>query len=299
MRNKKNNIRYKDNKIAYMFIAPFIIMFVFFKFYPMIYGFLVSFLNRNSVQRLNDTTFVGLSNYIKILSSKTFWISFANTMIFSLVYTAALMIFSMFLAILFNKEFKGRVIVRTFFYMPYVTNIIAVGIVWKYLLNPTKGPVNAIFRLLNMPVVPQWLNSPNLALVVTALIGVWVALAFNIITFLAALQEIPPYHIEVADLEGATFFQKVKEIIIPHLMPTFFLLLVITIINSFRNYSIIISLTNGGPGVATKVLALQIYDDAFTYMKFSLAAAEGVIFTAFIIFINGVVQRIRNRWINQ
>lgn len=294
MNTKINKKKYK--KTAWFFIAPFLIMFIIFKLYPMIYGITISFFNRNSITRLSDTTFIGLINYLKVIQSKTFWICFYQTMIFSLIYTVVLMSLSLLFAILFNKKFKGRTIIRTCFYIPYVTNMIAIGIVWKYLLNPTKGPINAIFRLINFPYTPQWLSSPTLALPSTALIGAWVALAFNIITFLAALQEIPQTLNEVADLEGASFPQKVKSFIVPLLMPTFFTLLTITIINSFRNYATIVGLTNGGPGISSKVIALQIYDDAFTYMKFSIASAEGVIFTGFIILLNNLIQKVKTKW---
>lgn len=287
-----------EEKIAYLFILPFVIMFCLFKLYPMVYGFVVSFLNRNSAKRLSDTTFVGLSNYIKALSNSTFWFSFGHTLIFSLLYTTVVMVFGVIFAIIFNKSFKGRTVVRTFFYMPYVTNMIAVGIVFKYLLNPTKGPVNGIFRLFGAT-GPAWLNSPAWALPTTALIGAWVALAFNMITTLAALQEIPQDLYEVASIEGATQFQKIKYITLPSLMPTLFMLLTITIINSFKNYSTIVALTNGGPGISTRVVSLQIYEDAFTYMKFSIAAAEGVLFTLFIIFSNKIVNIARSKWENK
>jgi ABC-type sugar transport systems, permease components len=270
-------------------------MFVIFKLYPMVYGFAVSFLNRNSSKRLTDTSFVGFDNYVKVLTNRTFWLTFGHTLIFSLIYTVSIMLFGFLFAVLFNREFPGRTVVRTFFYMPYVTNMIAVGIVFKYLLNPTKGPVNAVFRLFG-GVGPAWLNSPRLALPTTALIGAWVALAFHIITLLAALQDIPADLYEVADIEGATALQKIKYVTLPYLMPTLFMLLTITIINSFKNYTTIIGLTNGGPGTATKVVSLQIYDDAFTYMKFSIASAEGVLFTAFIVSVNKIVNKVRSVW---
>ena len=181
------------------------------------------------------------------------------------------------------------------FYMPYVTNIIAVGIVFKYLLNPTKGPVNAIFRLFGAE-GPKWLSSPVMALPTAAVIGAWLALAFNIITVLAALQEIPNELYEVAELEGATFFQRIRHIILPMLVPALFMLLTITVINSFKSYTTIVALTGGGPGTSTRTLSYQIYEDAFTYMKFSIASAEGVLMTLVIIVVNAILGRVRKVW---
>ncbi len=285
----------KNENVAYLFILPFVLMFAIFKLYPMIYGFCVSFLDRNSIKKLTSTNFVGLQNYIKVLKSPTFWQTLGHTFIFAFVYTLFVMFFGYLFGVLFNKKFKGRTAVRTMFYMPYVTNMIAVGIVFKYLLNPTKGPVNAIFRLFGAT-GPKWLTSPMMALPTAALIGGWVALAFNIITVLAAMQDIPNELYEVAEIEGATFFERLRYVITPMLMPTLFMLLTITLINSFKSYTTIVGLTNGGPGTSSRTLSFQIYEDAFTYMKFGIASAEGVIFTAIIILVNKIFTKARTSW---
>lgn len=284
-----------EERTAWLFVTPFLIMFAVFKLYPIFYGFVVSFWNRNSALRMADRSFAGFSNYLKVLQSGTFWSSFCNSLEFSVIYIVAIMFFGVLLAVMFNNKFRGRSFVRTCFYMPYVTNMIAVGIVFKYLLNPSKGPFNALWRAFGAS-GPQWLNDQHLALPISALIGVWVALAFNIITVLAALQDIPRDLYEVADLEGVTFWQRMRFVTLPCLVPSLFMLLTISIINSFRNYTTIVGLTNGGPGTSSMVLSLQIYNDAFLYQKFSIASAEGVLFTLFIVLVNHLVARWRARW---
>ena len=284
-----------NRKTPYLFIAPFLVMFAAFKLYPMVYGFAVSFLNRNSTKKLTSTAFAGLKNYTNVLASESFWQSLGRSFVFAFVYTVTVMVLGFIFAVLFNTPFKGRKAVRTMFYMPYVTNIIAVGIVFKYLLNPTKGPVNAIFRLFGAE-GPKWLSSPVMALPTAAVIGAWLALAFNIITVLAALQEIPNELYEVAELEGATFSQRIRHIILPMLVPALFMLLTITVINSFKSYTTIVALTGGGPGTSTRTLSYQIYEDAFTYMKFSIASAEGVLMTLVIIVVNAILGRVRKVW---
>ena len=284
-----------NRKTPYLFIAPFLVMFAAFKLYPMVYGFAVSFLDRNSTKKLTSTAFAGLKNYTNVLASESFWQSLGRSFVFAFVYTVTVMVLGFIFAVLFNTPFKGRKAVRTMFYMPYVTNIIAVGIVFKYLLNPTKGPVNAIFRLFGAE-GPKWLSSPVMALPTAAVIGAWLALAFNIITVLAALQEIPNELYEVAELEGATFSQRIRHIILPMLVPALFMLLTITVINSFKSYTTIVALTGGGPGTSTRTLSYQIYEDAFTYMKFSIASAEGVLMTIVIIVVNAILGRVRKVW---
>jgi len=284
-----------EERTAWLFITPFLVMFAIFKLYPILYGFLVSFWNRNAASRMMDRSFVGLANYLKVLQSASFWATFGRSLEFSLVYTVTIMVLGVMLAVLLNRRFPGRTFVRTCWYIPYVTNMIAIGIVFRYLLNPSKGPVNALWRVFGTS-GPQWLNDPHLALPVSAVIGAWVALAFTIITILAGLQDIPKEWYEVADLEGATFWQRLVYVTLPALVPTLFLMLTIAIINSFRSYTTIVGLTNGGPGTASMVLSLQIYNDAFLYQKFSIASAEGVLFTAFIVLINQMVVFGRGRW---
>ena len=293
----KNQSLAKDRteKASWLFIAPFVLMFIIFKLYPMIYGVVVSFWGRNSESKLTDTTFVWFENYQKVLTNSSFYQAFGHSIIFSIVYTVIIMAFGFLIAILLNKPFKGRTAIRTCFYIPYVTNMIAVGVVFKYLFNPTRGPVNAIFRLFDVA-GPKWFNSTTLALPLTAIVAAWAAMAFNIITCLAGLQDIPEDMYEVGEIEGITFWQKIKYIILPQMAPTLFMLLTITLINSFKNYATIVGLTGGGPAGATKVVSLLIYDDAFKYMKFSIASAEGVIFTIFIILVNRIVTKVRSVW---
>ena len=295
MKSRLSTESRKNAIMGYLMIAPFCIMFALFKLYPLVYGFVVSFLDRNSIKKATSNNFVGLQNFVRICQSSTFWQAFLHSFIFSLVYTVTIMVLGFVFAVLFNKKFKGRTLVRTFFYMPYVTNMIAVGVIFKYLLNPSRGPVNAIFRMFGWE-GPQWLSGQYSALPTTALIAAWAALAFNIITNLAALQDIPVDLFEVADIEVATFIQRMRYIIFPMLIPTLFMLLTITVINSFKNYGTIVALTNGGPGTSSRVLSYQIYDDAFKFAKYSIASAEGVIFTGAIVIISRLISFWRSSW---
>ena len=290
-RSRKNG----ETATGYLMIAPFLGMFAVFKLYPMIYGIAVGFWDRNSEMKLLDTTFVGFDNYATVLKSSSFWEAFGHSIVYSVIYIAFLMVFGFLIAVLLNRKFRGRTAVRTCFYIPYVTNMIAVGIVFKYLLNPSRGPVNAIFRFFGTD-GPGWLSSPAMALPTAAIIAGWTALAFHIITCLAALQDIPADMYEVADIEGAGFWQKMRYIVIPYLTPTLFMLLTITLINSFRNYTAIAGLTGGGPGTSSKVVSSLIYDDAFNFLAFSRASAEGVIFTVFIIIVNWMFTKARSIW---
>lgn len=292
---KESRIKRRDEKIAYALIFPFLSMFIIFKLYPMLYGVLVSFLGRNSIRTYSDTKFRGFENYINVLQNPEFWASLGRSFIFSAVYTVFVMVLGFFLAMMLNRKFRTRAAVRTMFYLPYVTNIIAVGIVFKFIFNPTKGPVNAFLKVFGIEGM-KWLSSPNMALPLTALIAGYLAVAFNVITVLAALQDVPNDLYEVAKIEGTNAWQNLIYVTLPCIKPALWMLLTITIINSFKNYTVIQALTEGGPGNTTTVLSMQIYNDAFIYSKYSYAAAEGVFMTIFIILVNQAMGLMRRVW---
>lgn len=285
----------KYENLAYLFILPFVAIFVTFKIVPILYGLFISVLDRNTIKKAMTTTFVGFRNFQKVFTSETFWKSFKNSLVFASVYIVLRMVLGFFIAILLNKRFRGRTVVRTMFYMPYVTNVIAIGIVFQYLLNPFTGPVNSIFRAFGLQ-GPKWLLSADLALPVTAVVAVWIAVTFNVITILAAMQDIPDSLYEVADIEGASEWQKIRYITFPLLIPTLFTLLTLVIIASFKSYNIIMALTEGGPGGASRTLSFKIYEDSFLYNYYSIGAAESVFFATFIIIINRIFNRIRSSW---
>lgn len=288
----------RDLKTGILFTAPFLLFFIVFKGYPLLYGIIVSFFDQNSIRKLASYDFIGITNYVRVLQSNDVRVAFYRTLQYSLLYVVLTMGFAFFLAILLQKKFPGRTIVRTLCYIPYVTNLIAVGIVWKYLLNPFEGPINSFLRLLgiNEGMLPQWLTGTNSALPTTAFINTWVTLAFSVITLLAALQEIPASFYEVASLEGCNALSRLRFITLPALKPTIGFLLMMNSINSFKNYTVIMALTNGGPGNATNVSSFQIYRDAFNYYKFSFASAHAVLLTLFILLLTLVLMQIRKRW---
>lgn len=282
-----------EERTAWLFLSLFTILFAIFKLYPLIYGVSISFLDRNSLRNVYSNDFVWFENYRKVFSNATTMQAFGRTFLFSVMYTVFTMCFSILAAILLNRQFRGRTAVRTMFYMPYVTNLIAIGVVWNYILNPYKGPVNRLLLALGVAQdhLPLWLGGNGSALPMVAVIHTWVGLAFPVITLLAALQQVPRPLLEVADLEGASAFQRLRYVLLPSLKPTLIFILTITIINSFKNYTVIMALTEGGPGTATQVASMQIYADAFKYFRLGIASAEGALLASIIFVISLLVQR--------
>ena len=172
-------------------------------------------------------------------------------------------------------------------YMPYVANVIAIGIVWSIVLNPFQGPINALLRLAGVPEasLPQWLMGVKSSLPTLAGIKVWQNLAFQTIVFLAALQEVPRELYECAQIDGAGWWRKLFRITLPVISPTTFFLIVVTVIGSFNSFAIVKALTNGGPGSATRIITLFIYDQAFRYSYYSYSNALACLLFLFILLV--------------
>lgn len=288
----------KRENLAYLFILPFGIFYVLFKLYPLVYGMFVSVLDQNTIKKLSQNTFVAGKNFAAVFASPDFWRAGLNSLEYSVIYVLGTLVLSLALAMFLHKKFRGIKVVRTFYYLPYVSNLIAIGLVWKFLLDPFDGPINSLLLTLGIPsdLVPEWLQSVEMALPTVAGINIWVTLAFSTITILAALPNISPEIYEASLLEGAKPFQVFGRITLPLLMPTCLFLVLINTINSFKNYTTVVALTNGGPGNATDVTTFQIFQDAFKYYKFSYAAAEAVVLTVFLILFTVGFQRLQKSW---
>lgn len=290
----------KDTVAGFLFILPFLSGFILFRLLPLIYGFILSVMDYNSLSKFGRAGFVGFANYLSAVSQPIVRTSFLRSFQFTLVYTAGILSLSLFTAVLLNQRFFARPLSRTLIYLPYVSNIIAVGIIWSIVLNPGSGPVNLVLQTLGLPqrYLPRWLLGLDTALPTVAMINVWLNLAFQTIVFLAALQDVPQELYECSSIDGITRLGKFVYITMPLVSPTTFYLLVVTIIGSFQNYALVRSLTNGGPGTATRVISLNMYEDAFMYTRFSYASAQAILLFLIILFVTILQWKGQKKWVH-
>jgi len=180
-----------------------------------------------------------------------------------------------------------------------VANVVAIGIVWSIVLNPFGGPINAALKLLGVPEpsLPQWLTGVRSALPTVAGIKVWQNLAFQTIVFLAALQEVPRELYECAQIDGAGWWRRMVRITLPMISPTTFFLVVITVIGSFNSFSIVKALTGGGPGHATRIITVFIYEQAMKYSYYSYANALACLLFVFILIVTLIQWKAQTAWV--
>jgi len=270
-----SSLKKKRWVVAYLFIAPIIILFAIFRIYPLFYNFVLTFMKWNVFK--SEGTWVGLKNYINLMHDEIFFCALRNTLLYAVIFVPVQITVGLGIALLLNVKFPGRIFCRTVFFIPYVVTLVATAAIWRWLYDPTCGLINAILERLNLPTF-LWLHDSNTALGSVIIYSLWQSIGYSMIIFLAGLQAIPQRYYEAVKIDGANKFQSFIFITLPLLTPTLLLVLVMTTIFAFGVFDQIYVMTQGGPIHATLVLVLYTYKLAFTFLKFSYGATVAVVF---------------------
>ena len=285
----------RNTLIAYSFILPNFLGFLCFALIPVLFSFILSFMQWDSA---NPIKFVGLDNFAKMFNDETFKISFANTLYYTAGTVILTLIASLILALILNKNIKGRVIFRAIFFFPYVASLIAVAVVWNMLFHPDMGPVNSLLVSLGISNPPRWSASVEWAMPTVIGLSVWKGMGYYMIVYLAALQGIPSELYEAAVIDGANSWQQFRYVTLPMLTPTTFFVVMMLVISSFKVFDTIYIMTQGGPGRATNVLVYHIYNTAFIRFEFGYASAISVVLFLVVLAITLVQFRTEKKWVS-
>jgi alpha-1,4-digalacturonate transport system permease protein len=265
----------------FVFLIPALTFFVIFGLLPVFLGFGLSF---TSWDLINPMSFVGLSNFRKLLEDKWFWNSLIISFKFTGITTPMVFILSLVLALLLYKERKTSKILRAFFYWSYMTPVVVAATMWKWLLSQNTGFVNYALSLLGIKPV-SWLNNSVTALLSVCAAQVWILSGFMMVLFITGLQNIPSEYREAALVDGANKIQIFRYVTFPLLKNTNILVLVLSIAYSFRSFTLVYIMTTGGPGYATTVTPLYIYQTAFTQFRIGYASSMSLIFLLIVMSI--------------
>jgi len=287
--------KYQEWLWGYVFVLPVMIGFFLFMVYPMLSGISLSFTEWSG---FGPREWVGFANYVKMFRDAHFLKAVWNTVYYTLGILFLGVPLALFLAILLNQKFlKGRNLFRLIYYLPVVTMMAAVSMVWKWLLSPNYGLVNYFLGLVGLPKV-NWLLDPHWAMPGLILMSIWKGTGFNAVIFLAGLQGIPKTFYEAAEIDGATAWHRFRYITLPLLSPTTFFVIITTMIHSAQIFQQAYILTEGGPREATTTIVFYIYKNAFEWFKMGYSCTQGV-FLLFILVIATLVQwRIQKRWVH-
>lgn len=294
-RQKLSPMEIRKLKTAYLFLLPNIIGFFIFMFVPIIMSLFISFTDWDGFGKMN---FIGLKNYFKLFTNEGFLISFKNTLYFTLVFVPVTLGLALLVAIALNAKVKGMKFYRTAYFLPYITSTIAVAVVWQLIYHPSMGPINSFLKSLGMDNPPQWLSSSKWAMTSVIISSIWKSVGYYTVIFLAGIQGISKELYEAAEVDGANFWHKFKSITIPMLSPIIFFSLIIAIINSFKVFDMVFTLTGGGPGRSTNVLVYSIYTEAFEKYNFGYSSAMAYVLLLIILVVTWFQFRGQKKWVN-
>jgi multiple sugar transport system permease protein len=265
-----------------LFVLPAVALITLFFFVPVAAAFLLSFTDFDiySIGNLANARVVGLRNYIQLFHNPEFWSAAGNTFYFALVGGPLTVAASLGAALLVNAKavrFKG--FFRTVYFVPFVTTLVAVAIVWRYLYHPRYGLLNYMLGWVGVAPI-DWLGDPRWAMPAIILLAVWKNFGYNMLIFIAGLQAVPDELYEAARIDGAGALRQFRSITLPMLAPTFFFVGVVTMIGYFQLFAEPYVMTQGGPLKATTSLVLFMYTEGFRWWRMGNAAA-----IAFLLFV--------------
>ncbi|OMF28644.1 sugar ABC transporter permease [Paenibacillus sp. FSL H8-0548] len=288
---------WKETATGYIFIGPMMLGVVVLTIIPLIATILLSLVDWNFVSGLNQMKFVGLNNFSRLFNDDTFFTAFKNNILL-LIVVPVTMLFSLLIAIVLNKKVFFKDGFKVIYFMPYISSIVAVAAVWRVLMHPTYGPINEFLKSIGMDNPPKWLADSDFALLSVMIIMVWVQIGYNLIIYIAALQNIPKDLYEAADIDGASAWAQFRNVTVPTLSPTSFFLLVTGVISSFKAFDLIAVLTQGGPADSTSVIVYYLYETAFINLRSGYSSAMAVILLAFVLLLTVLQWLGQKKWVN-
>jgi len=290
--------RKKETLYGYLFLLPSLAGFTIFLLIPILFSVYLAFTDWDVISGFNNINFIGLENFTRMIGDEWFNASIKNNFVYTLVVVPVTLILSLLIAIILNNMVYMKNVLRLAYFIPYVSNTVAVSVLWMAMFDPSQGPVNQLLMALGVQSPPKWLVSPDWAMVTIILMSVWTRIGYCLIIYLAALQNLPQELYEAANIDGANWYRKLKSITIPLLTPTTFFLVITQTISTFQVFAPVNLLTRGGPGTSTTVLVYQLYREAFRFYHMGYASAIAMVLFAIIFAVTLVQWRYQDKWVN-
>lgn len=287
----------KTDMAGYAFIAPNLIGFLVFTLFPVLFSLIISFTDWDYTQGFGSIAFNGGRNFLEMWKDRWFTDSLRNTFVYSFTTVPVTIFAAMVLATVVDRSSAGKGTVRLMMLMPYISNVVAVSIVWVMMYAPF-GPFTQLVKFLGWSKPPQWLADYHWAMPALILMTIWGGLGYAVLIYTSAIQTLPQDLYEAADIDGAGPVRKFFSITAPLLSPTTFFLVVTYFITSFQVFAQIQVMTRGGPGTSTHVLVYYVYTTAFTFYRMGYAAAISWILFLILFSITLLQWNGQKRWVN-
>ena len=287
MKNFLKSIANNESVAGLIFILPAIVGTFIFIVIPIFCSLGLSF---TKWDLLNPIQFVGLENYKDLFSEQLFYKLLKNTVVYAVSVSILGVIIPLVLAAILNSKIRGSEFYKTAYFLPFITPMIVIGIVWEWIFDPNIGVLN---NILNLHI--NWLYDVHYAMPALIIVSVWKLIGYNMVIFLSALSGISQSFFEAAKIDGATPVQTFKNVTVPMLSPTIFFVVIITAISSFQVFDLIYLMTQGGPLDSTNVLVYAIYKNAFEYFNVGKASAIAYVLFTIILVLTLVQWNLRKK----
>lgn len=282
---------FRPRLTPYLFIAPNLVLFSVFIFFPLLYA---AFISVHEWSLIDEPFYIGAENYTRLLTDYQFWQAMKNTVIYSVATVPTSLAIGLLLAVGLDRDLYARTFLRSIYFLPVVVSSVATAIIAAWLFNDHYGVINALLKLVGIQPV-AWLSTTSWALPSIIITTLWTRVGFCMVVYLAALQSISPTYYEAASIDGATRLQQFRHVTWPLLRPTTFLLLILNVIHSFQVFDLIFVMTGGGPGFSTTMIVQYIYQSAFATSEMGYASAMGIVLFLLILLFTLLQWRVNMR----
>jgi len=289
-RFKEKILSFIDNHIPIIFPAPTIIALFVVVIFPIVYNIYMSF-NKWKIG-LGSPEFIGLQNYIDAFSDPRFWNGLKVMLFFSGLSLSLEIVLGLLIAVYLNKEFKGSNFVQTIYIFPFAATPVAIALIWRIMLNPQIGALNYFLSLIGLP-PSLWISSAKTVILSLVLVDVWKWTPMITLIVLAGLKSLPKDPYEAAVIDGASIPQFFYHITLPLIQPVLFSALVLRSLDNLKEFDIIYTITQGGPGIASETLYLYSYKTAFSFFNGGYGSTLIIIVFLLVLLFNLITNKIR------
>lgn len=286
----------KEQMTGYFFILPNMLGLIALTLVPILFSILLSFTEWDFIGGFKNMKWTGLDNFAAMFQDAWFIRSLKNNVVYVVVIVPLIMLIALSTAVILNSKVYLKSVIRAMVFVPYVSSIVVISVVWGLLFRPSEGIINSFLKGIGIADPPGWIASSDWALPAVIIIGAWGLIGYTMVLYLAGLQGIPKDLYEASQIDGANPWRQLLHVTVPMLRPTTFFILVTLTITTFQVFGTIYMLTQGGPSGSTSMLAYYIYITAFNFYKFGYASAMSWFLFVILFAVTLVQWRQQKKW---
>jgi multiple sugar transport system permease protein len=282
-----------DNAFAFAFLSPQLVGLIVFMLGPLVFAIILAFSNWDG---FGTRSFAGINNFVTVMKDHQIQISARNTLWYTVMCVPGTMISAFLVAYMLGRV-RGKSFYRVFYFAPVVTSSVAVAAIWLWLFNPDISPLNNALKSIGLP-APDWLQNPKTVIPAFAIVGIWQGLGYQVVMFMAGLENVPKSLMEAADIDGASEWGKMVRITIPLLSPTILFLSITSIIASFQTFDYVFLFMGSQAPEASHMIVYDLYQKAFVEFNFGVGSAVAVLLFLALLAVTGLQLIAQKRWVH-